>query len=119
MFVPILMDMFNHWFTQGAIHGSITNGVITSLKKSSKHVWEELDDYRLITLLNTKLKIGARVLANCLQLFISDLNRPEQNYAVKGRSIQDNLHLAHEILEGLKDSIEATRINLNHIAEEK
>ena len=33
MFVPILMDMFNHWFTQGAIPGSVTKGVITLLKK--------------------------------------------------------------------------------------
>ena len=40
MFVPLLMDMFNHWFAQGAILGSVTKGVITLLKKGSKHVWE-------------------------------------------------------------------------------
>ena len=40
MFVPILIDMFNHWFTQGAIPGSITKGVITLLKEDGKHVWE-------------------------------------------------------------------------------
>ena len=39
MFVPILTDMFNHWFAQGAIPGSVTKGVITLLKKSGKHVW--------------------------------------------------------------------------------
>ena len=33
MFVPILTDMFNHWFTQGAIPRSFTKGVITLLKK--------------------------------------------------------------------------------------
>ena len=27
MFVPILTDVFNHWFAQGAIPGSITKGV--------------------------------------------------------------------------------------------
>ena len=52
MFVPILMDMFNHWFIQGVIPGSITKGVITLLKKGGWHVWEDLDDYRPITLLN-------------------------------------------------------------------
>ena len=26
MFVPILTDMFNHWFTQGAISGSVSIG---------------------------------------------------------------------------------------------
>ena len=90
MFVPILTDMFNHWFAQGAISGSVTKSVITLLKKGSRHVWEELDDYRLITLLNTKLKILARVLAKRLQFVISDLIGPEQNNAVKRRSIQDN-----------------------------
>ena len=39
MFVPILTDMFNHWFAQGAIPGSVTKGVITLLKKGGKHVW--------------------------------------------------------------------------------
>ena len=29
MFVPILTDMFNPWFVQGAIPGSITKGLIT------------------------------------------------------------------------------------------
>ena len=61
MFVPILMDMFNHWFAQGAIPGSVTKGVITLLKKGGRHVWEGLDDYRPITLLNTVLKILARI----------------------------------------------------------
>ena len=28
MFVPILTDMFNHWFTHGAIPGSVTKGVM-------------------------------------------------------------------------------------------
>ena len=110
MFAPILTDMFNHWFAQGAIPGSVTKGVITLLKKGSRHVWKCLDDYRPITLLNTK--IFARVLANRLQLVISDLIGPEQTYTVKGRSIHDNLHLIHVVLEGIEDDTEATLISL-------
>ena len=113
MFVPILTDMFNHWFAQGAIPGSVTKGVITLLKKGGRHVWEGLDDYRPITLLNTELKILARVLANRLQLVISDLISPEQTFAVKGRSIQDNLHLIREVLEGIEDDTEAALISLD------
>ena len=75
---------FNHWFAQGAIPGSITKGVITLLKKGCRHVRGDLDDYRPITLLNTELKILAQVLANRLQLVISDLIGPKQCYAVKG-----------------------------------
>ena len=73
MFVPILTDMFIHWFAQGAVPSSVTKGVITLLKKSGKHVWEGLDYYRTITLLNTELNILVRVLVNSLQLVISDL----------------------------------------------
>ena len=71
MFVPILTDMFNLWFAQGAIPASVTKGVITLLKKGGKHVWEGLHDYRPITLHNTELKILARVFANRLQIVIS------------------------------------------------
>ena len=49
MFDPILMDMFNHWFAQGTISGIITKCVISLLKKGGRHVWEDLDDNRLIT----------------------------------------------------------------------
>ena len=112
MLVPILMDMFNHWFAQGAIPGCVTKGMITLLKKGGKHIWEGLDDYRPITLLNTELKILARVLANRLQL-VSDLIGPEQTYAVKGRSIQDNLHLIRKVHEGIEDDTEAALISLD------
>ena len=113
MFVPILTDMFHHWFAQEAIPGSVTKGVITLLKKGGKHVCGGLDDYRPITLLNTELKILARVLANRLQLVISDLMDPGQTFAVKGRSVQDNLHLIREVLEGIKDDTEAVLISLD------
>ena len=113
MFVPILTNVFNHWLVQGAIPGSITKGVITLLKKEGKHVRGELHDYRPITLLNTELKILVRVLVNRLQLVISDLIGPEQNCAVKGRSIRDNLHLVRQILEGIKDDTKAALINLD------
>ena len=73
MFVPILTDMFNYWVAQGAILGSVTKGVITLMKKGGRHIWEGL------TLLNTDLKILARVLANRLQLVISDLIGPNRS----------------------------------------
>ena len=86
--------------------------MIRSLKKGGKHVREGLDDYRPITLLHTELKILAWVLANRLQLVISDLIGPEQTFAVKGRSILDNLHLIREVLEGIDDT-EAALISLD------
>ena len=47
--VPIVTDMFNDWFAQGAIPSNVTKNVIKLLKKGGWHVWE---DDRLITLLN-------------------------------------------------------------------
>ena len=73
MFVPILTDMFNHWFAQRAIPGSVIKGVITLLKKGVRYVWEDLDDYGPITLLYIELDILAKVLADRLQLVISHL----------------------------------------------
>ena len=58
--------------------------MITLLKKGGRQVWEDLDDYRPLTLLNSELQILARVLANRFQLVINDLIGPEQNNAVKG-----------------------------------
>ena len=62
-FEPILMDIFIHWFALRAIPSSVTKGVITLPRKVGRHVWEELDDYRPITLLNTELKIWSGFLA--------------------------------------------------------
>ena len=98
MFVPILTNVFNHWFAQGAISSSITKGEMTLLKKGSKRVWKEP-----ITLLNTELKILARILVKRLRIAVGDLMGPGHNYAVKGRSIQNNLHLIREIIEGIED----------------
>ena len=44
VFVPILTDMFNHWFALGAIPGSVTRSKITLLQKGGRHVWEDFDD---------------------------------------------------------------------------
>ena len=87
--------------------------MIILLKKGGRRLWGDIYDYRPIILLNTELKILAWVLANHLQFVINDLIGPEQNYVVKGRSIQDNLHLVSEILEGLKDDTKAALINLD------
>ena len=88
-----LIDLMARYYSVDrfrAILGNVSKDVIILLKKGNRYVWEDLDDFRPITLLNTEFKILAWVLANFLQLVISDLIRPEQNYAMKGRSIQNN-----------------------------
>ena len=57
--VLILTDIFNPWFVQQAIPGSVTKGMMTLLKKCGRPVWEGLDDYGPITLLNTVEDFGS------------------------------------------------------------
>ena len=53
------MDVFNNWFKQEVIPGHNTMGVIALLKKGGRYVWEDLNDYQPITLLNIEFKILA------------------------------------------------------------
>ena len=112
IFVPILTVVFNNWFRQGSVPRRITRGVITLLRKD-KGGGGNLDNYRPITLLNTELKILAKILTERLQLVADRLLGPEQTCAVKGRTIQSNLHLIRTILEGVKDDDCAALINLD------
>ena len=69
-----------------------------------------LDNYRPIKLLNIELNILDRILANCLQVGAKDLIELEKIYTVKGRSIQNNLHLVCETIE---DDTNAELISLD------
>ena len=60
-----------------------------------------------------RVKDFGRGLSELLTGYISDLNGSEQTNTVKGRLIQDNLHLICEILEGLEDGTEVALINLD------
>ena len=56
IFVPILKNMFNHWFVQEPIHSRITKEVITLQKKEA--CLGKIDDLRPITPLNTVKDFG-------------------------------------------------------------
>lgn len=62
-------------------------------------------------MLNIELKILVNILAGHLQALLPRLIGPEQTCAVKGRTIQDNLHLVHLIIEQVVS--EAVLINLD------
>ena len=65
-------------------------------------MWEDLDGYMSHALILTELKILVWVLANVLPMIVSDLIGSEKNYAVEARSIQNHLHLVHEIIEEIE-----------------
>lgn len=63
--------------------------------------------------LNSDLKILARILTRCVQIFVDKLFNLEQSYVVTGRTIQDNLHLVCPILDEIDDGTGAEQVNLD------
>ena len=106
------MDMLYYWFALGAIPGCITWGEITLLKKGGRHVWGEIKRVQLHNSAKHRVKDFVSVVAKRLQIVISNLIGLEPTYSVKGKSIQNNLPLVHEVLEGLDDDSEARLISL-------
>ena len=110
MFVSLLATIYNNWMRQGSIPRRFTRGIVKLLRKN-KHGGDGISNFRLLTMLNTDLKILAKILANLLQTVLPILICPEQTCAVKGRTIQDSLHLVRTIVEKVDGN--AALINLN------
>lgn len=79
-----------------------------------KNNGREIANFQTLTKLNTDLKILTKVLARHLQAVLASLLALDQMCAVRGRTIQDNLHLVSLIIEQV-DS-EAPLISLYHCA---
>ena len=60
-----------------------------------------------------RLPFGIKVAPAIFQQ-VMHTKRPEQTYTVKGRSVQENLHLIREVLVGIEDNTEAALISLDH-----
>ena len=110
MFVPLLATTYNNWMRQGTIPRRFTRGIVKLLRKN-KHGGDGISNFRPLTMLNTDLKILAKILANRLQTVLPSLICPEQTCAVKGRTIQDSLHLVRTIVEKVDGN--AALINLD------
>ena len=110
MFVSLLATIYNNWMRQGSIPRRFTRGIVKLLRKS-KHGGNGINNFRSLTMLNTDLKILAKILAGHYQTILPSLICPEQSRAVKGRTIQDSLHMVHTIIEKVNGN--AALINLD------
>ena len=110
MFVPLLATIYDDWMRQGSIPRRFTRGIVKLLRKN-KHDGDEISNFHPLTMLNTDLRILAKILANRLQTVPPRLICPEQTCAVKGRTIQDSLHLVRTIVEKVDGN--AALINLD------
>lgn len=68
---------------------------------------------RNITLIKTKLNLLVIIMTERLRSVAEVLWEPEQNYAMKGRTIQNNLHMICMIIESVKNDDESAIINLD------
>jgi len=109
MLVPLLETIYNNWMRQGSIPRRFTQGVVKLLCKN-KRGGDGISNFRPLTMLNTDLKILAKILADRLQTALPSLIAPEQSCAVKGRTIQDSLHMIRTIVEKVD---KAALINLD------
>ena len=99
-FWPILSEkltrVYNHAFRTGILAVSQRRGVISLLFK--KGDCTQLKNWRPVTLLNTDYKILTKVLANRLQQVLPLIIHTDQNASIKGRTINDNTRLLHDVV---------------------
>ena len=110
MFVPLLATINDNWMRQGIIPRRFTRGIGKLLRKN-KHGGDGISNFHPLAMLNTDLKILVKILVNRLQTILPSLICPEQTCAVKGRTIQDSLHLVRTIIEKVDGN--TTLINLD------
>ena len=97
MFVPLLVTTYNNWMKPRTIPPHFTKGRVKLLCKD-KHGGDGISNFRPLTMLNTDLKILAKILADRLQTALPSLICPEQSCAMKDRIIQDSLHMVRTII---------------------
>ena len=98
MFVLLLATIYNNCMRQGSIPRRFTRNIVKFLRKN-KHGGDGISNFRPLTMLNTNLKILAKILADHLHIVQPSLICPEQTCAVKGRTIQNSLHLVRTIVD--------------------
>ena len=99
-FWPTLKDdylsVLNYAIESGTLPHSFRRAVITLIPK--KGDLADIANWRPVSLLNSDYKIFAKVLANRLKQWISDIVHKDQSYCIPGRTIYDNLNLIRDVI---------------------
>lgn len=96
----ILLEVYREAEAEGLFSPSFrrTHTVLIP-KKVHEGTVRKVTDYRPITLCNVDYKVYAKVLASRLQCVMGKLVGQHQTCAIKGRSIQTNIHVLRTILD--------------------
>ncbi|GLT56023.1 hypothetical protein SLA2020_290970 [Shorea laevis] len=89
-----------HFFNNGYMLKEMNRTQIVLVPKVRNP--EVITQYRPISLCNFSYKIISKLLANRMKGYLDHLISPFQSAFIPGRSIQDNILIAHEAFHGLK-----------------
>ena len=109
-FLPLLVTVYNNWIKRGSILQRFTRSIVKFLRKC-KHGRDGISKFRPLTILNTDLKILAKILADLLQTTQPSPIGSEQCCTVKGGTILDGLLLVPTTIEKIGGN--APLINLD------
>ena len=77
MFVSLLATIYNNWMSRVPYPDASPGGIVKLLRKN-KHGGDGISNFRPLTMLNTDLKILAKILANRLQTVLPSLICPNR-----------------------------------------
>ena len=97
-----IIRSLNEGFETGKMSITQREGIITCIPKGDKPR-EFLKNWRPISLLNVKYKIGSACIANHIKQVLPQLINEDQTGFVPGRYIGDNLRLLYDIMHYLQN----------------
>lgn len=101
---PYLTDMFDQVAKEGKCTRELLEAIIITIPKSDKDPSSPLN-YRPISLLNSDLKMYAKILANQLITITPSLVGPDQVGFVKGRQAPDSTRQMVNLMNHLDNNL--------------
>ena len=96
LFSDKLLLVYNYAFESGCLSVSRRRGIISLVFKKGER--SLLKNWRPTTLLTTDYKMLTKALANRLQRVLPLIFHTDQTASVKGRTINDNVRLLHDVI---------------------
>lgn len=100
---PYLLDMINYSIEKGGFSRDVNTALISLLLKKDKNP-TECSSYRPLSLLNSDIKIFAKLLALRLEPHMLALINPDQTGFIKSRLAADNVRRLLHIIDAATDS---------------
>ncbi|KAF7842342.1 ribonuclease H [Senna tora] len=97
-----VLSMLNSFFQNGIMDPKLNMSYITLIPKTLSP--QTFKDFRRISLANVSYKLVTKILCNRLKVILPDIIAPNQSAFLKGRLIGDNILLATEVMNKIKNT---------------